>query len=331
MDAHRITLASKPGASLAAYTYTPRASAELPSPLGKTLVVFLNGLVSPQSSWKATIDLLLQNDQQYLPALLTYDRYGQGESDPDPTDPPNTPYGHDATAVVEDLYQLLGQVCSDVLHLRAPGESSNTRLVFVCNSIGCVQARLYAVAHPGTVCGFLFLDSMMANSDFVSVFPDPDAADFDPSKLPQGVSIEEIRYSREQYRKFFHPTVPNPERFDRRDMQQRLPFADKPLLPAGPDGSHPLLTVVGHDFDRFAQDGLEGFMAIPKAVTNAYMNPVWHAYNQGLTRLTGRKDAPTEPIIVGGCGHVIQKDSPSFVANQIHILLDRLCADIASV
>jgi hypothetical protein len=68
-------------------------------------------------------------------------------------------------------------------------------------------------------------------------------------------------------------------------------------------------------------------MAIPKAVTNAYMNPAWHAYNQGLTRLTARQDIPTEPIIAEGCGHVIQKDSPRFVANEIRTLLDRLCAD----
>ncbi|KAH8911644.1 alpha/beta-hydrolase [Coniochaeta sp. PMI_546] len=330
MDAHRITLATKPGASLAVSTFTPRSPAELVPAKGKMLVVFLNGLTSPQSSWKATIDLLLQHDQQSIPAILTYDRYGQGESNQDPTDPPNTPYGHDATTVIDDLHQLLAQVCTEVLHITAPGEGSNSHIFFICNSIGCPLARLYAAAHPGTVSGFLFLDSMMANSDFVSLFPDPDAADFDPATLPQDVSTEEIRYSREQYKKFFHPTVPNPERFDRRDMPQRLPFADKPVLPVGPDGNQPLLMVVGHDFNRFAQDGLEGFMAIPKAVTNEYMNPAWHAYNQGLCRLSARQDFSKEPIIAKGCGHVIQKDSPSFVANKIRALLDRHWASTLS-
>lgn len=257
MNTRKISLPSKAGASLVVFTYTPSVPAKLPPPLHKTIVVFLNGLVASQSSWKATIDLLLHKDRDSVPALLTYDRYGQGESDADPTDPPSTPYGHDATTVVNDLHELLVQVSSDMPHLGSPFEGSGVHIVFVCNSIGCPLARLYAAAHPGRVSAFLFLDSMMANSDSVSVFPDPDAADFDPAKLPRGVSTEEIRYSREQYKKFFHPTVPNPERFDRRDMPQRLPFADKAALPAGPDGKSPLLTVVGHDFDRFAQDGLE--------------------------------------------------------------------------
>lgn len=67
-------------------------------------------------------------------------------------------------------------------------------------------------------------------------------------------------------------------------------------------------------------------MKIPKAVTNAYMNPTWHTYNQGLMRLTASNDTFKEPIIAGGCGHVIQMDSPAFVANEIHALLDRLRA-----
>lgn len=72
-------------------------------------------------------------------------------------------------------------------------------------------------------------------------------------------------------------------------------------------------------------------MAIPKAVTNTYMNPAWHAYNQGLTRLTARQDAPTEPIIAEGCGHIIQNDSPVFVAQEIGTLLSRLCVDASPV
>lgn len=255
MDSHRITLATKPGASLAVRTYTPDNPAKLPAPLSTTLVVFLNGLASPQSSWNASIDLLLQHHRSSIPALLIYDRYGQGESDPDPSDPPDTPYGHDATTVIDDLHQLISRICTDTLHLPGPGPDSPTRLIFVSNSIGCALARLYAAANPRTVSGFLFLDSMMANSDFVSVFPDPDA--HRAPKLPEGVSANDLRYAREQYGRYFHPTVPNAERFDRRDLARRLPFADTPVLPPGPDGRPPVVTVVGHDFDKFAQDGLE--------------------------------------------------------------------------
>jgi hypothetical protein len=99
---------------------------------------------------------------------------------------------------------------------------------------------------------------MMANSDFVSIFPDPDRVEFDdPGTLPEGVSAQDLRYAREQYRRHFHPTVANSERFDRRDLPSRLPFADGPSLPSGPDGREPVVTVVGHDFERFARDGLE--------------------------------------------------------------------------
>jgi pimeloyl-ACP methyl ester carboxylesterase len=128
MDSRKITLATKPGASLAVRTYTPDDPTKLPAPLSDTLVVFLNGLASPQSSWKATIDLLLQHHPSSNPALLTYDRYGQGESDPDPSDPTDdTPYGHDATAVIDDLHQLLTQICSETRPATpaAPASSSS--------------------------------------------------------------------------------------------------------------------------------------------------------------------------------------------------------------
>lgn len=159
--------------------------------------------------------------------------------------------------MVEDLHQLLVQVCEDVLQLAAPENGGDTRLVFVANSIGCAIARLYAAAHPGTAAGFLFLDSMMANTDFVSLFPDPDAPEFEPGNLPEGVSAEDVRHAREQYQRMFHPTVPNHEHFDRRDLRELLPFADKPLLPAGPGGHDPVLTVVGHDWHVFARNSAE--------------------------------------------------------------------------
>ena len=259
MDPQRITLVTKPGASLAVNTYTPEDPASLPPPLSNTLIVFLNGLAAPQLSWEPTLTILLQHHKPSLPALLTYDRYGQGASDPDPTDPPDTPYGHDADTVLSDLHQLLSQVCRDTLHLPPPGSgSAATHLVLVCSSIGCALARLYAAAHPGAVSACLFLDSMMAGtSDPASVFPDPDAPGFDPRTLPRDVSVRDLRHAREQYRARFHPTVPNGERFDRRDVPRRLPRTDGPALPPGPDGRSPMLRVVGHDFERFARDGLE--------------------------------------------------------------------------
>lgn len=69
-------------------------------------------------------------------------------------------------------------------------------------------------------------------------------------------------------------------------------------------------------------------MAIPKVVTNAYVNPAWHRYNQGLARLSAREDNPQEPIIAEGCGHFIQKDDPGFVSKEIGALLDTLSSSL---
>jgi pimeloyl-ACP methyl ester carboxylesterase len=250
MQSQPLTLATKPGASLRITTYRP--TQDEGGPLAKTIVVFLNGLMLPRTSWLPVIDRLLRNRREAglpIPSLICYDRYGQGDSDPDPTDPSGSPYGHDARVVIADLHQLLTQVCSS-----SPWDPlDETQLVFVCNSIGCPLARLYAAEHPLSVGGFIFLDSMMANSDFVSLLPDPDAAHFEPDKLPPEVSAEDLRHAREESRKNFHPAVPNRERFDRRNLAELLPDSDTPKLPTGPGDQPPYLTVVGHDWDAFAQ------------------------------------------------------------------------------
>lgn len=251
METREIELFSKPGAKLQIQTH-----AGLPSQDGSlpTLVVFLNGLMSPQSTWNPAVDILLSRLTSH-PSILTYDRYSQGDSDPDPYDPPDTVYGHDALAVIADLHELITQVCATILHLPPPGP--NLRMVFVANSIGCPLSRLYAAAQPGSVSGFIFLDSMMANTDFVSLFPNPDAPGFDPDSLPEDISVDDIRHTRQEYHRMFRPSVPNQEHLDRRNLRELLPDAEKPRLPRGPDGQSPLLTVVGHDWEVFATQSLE--------------------------------------------------------------------------
>ena len=252
MEHQKISLATKPGAFLHISTLFPDPSDRPNGPLENVLVVFLNGLILSRETWFEAIDQLIESRHrvgQPLPALLSYDRYGQGDSDPDPNDPQDTAYGHDAMEVITDLHQLLEQVSRD--YLRSP--LGDLAIAFVCNSIGCPLARLYAAEHPGSVSAVLFLDSMMANTDFVSLFPDPDHVDFDPGKLPSNVSVRDIQHARERFAKLFHPTVANPEHFDRRNLSQLLPHADRPNLPSAPGGHSPRLVVVGHDLDEFAR------------------------------------------------------------------------------
>ncbi|KAK7519177.1 Alpha/beta hydrolase fold-1 [Phyllosticta citriasiana] len=310
-----VVLSSKPGAAL-------RCSLALPcpphGPLAATVVVFVNGLLLAQTSWADTIDCLSKHHVP-LPALVTYDRYAQGDSDPDPTDGPDTPYGHDARAVVDDLHQLLTRLAADNLSMPL----HRMRLLFVANSIGCPIARLYAALHPGTVAGLLFLDSMMANSDFVSLFPDPDSPAFDSATLPVNTSVDDLRDTIKNYRAMFHPTMPNRERLDRRNLPDLLPHAHAPKLPLGPGGREPCLTVVGHDPDEFARQSQTGSLSIPVALTNAYVNPAWHAYNSDLVKIADCNHVKG-PIIAPKCGHFIQQDDPAFVARELCELLDRL-------
>ncbi|KAK4149138.1 Alpha/Beta hydrolase protein [Chaetomidium leptoderma] len=313
-----ITLNTKPGASLHVSILHHQPPDQ--NPLSDSLVVFLNGLVLPCAAWSETVNHFLdlrRESNQPIPNLLCYDRFGQGQSDSDPADAKDSPYGHDARTVVADLHQILIQTCHDELHRRP----EDVRLILVCSSIGCVVARLYAAEHPGRVEAYLFLDSMMANTDFVSIFPDPDGPDFDESQLPEDVTADHLRHARERSRALFHPTVPNSEHLDRRGLRELLPHADEPALPNGPEGKSPLLMVVGHDWDVFADQCEHGSLSVPKAVINTYMNPAWGAYNEGLTRLV---QTASEVKIAKGCGHFVQKDDLVFVATEINSILNGL-------
>ncbi|KAK4141419.1 uncharacterized protein C8A04DRAFT_31050 [Dichotomopilus funicola] len=348
MEDLRITLDTKPGASLHASILRPAGDDHKGNPLSNTLIVFLNGLALPSAGWSGVIERLIALHKEHgqpVPTLFSYDRYGQGKSDPDPSDKESDlPYGHDARSVVADLHQLLTQVVQSELSHRPQNDGgeqeADLRLVLVCNSIGCPLARLFAAEQHSRrqkqqpsfhIAAYLFLDSMIANTDFVSLFPDPDSEDFgNETDLPSGVTLTDLRHARAQFRRFFHPTVPNQERFDRRGMRQLLPDADQPPLPsyagAGGESLPPLLTVVGHDWDEFARQSEQPPFTVSSAITNSYMNTAWGAYNEGLTRLVPvtSQGSPQEVKIAKGCGHFVQKDDPGFVAAEINGILDAL-------
>ncbi|KAI1354109.1 Alpha/Beta hydrolase protein [Xylaria sp. FL0043] len=282
------------------------------------LIVFLNGLIAPQSFWLPIMALMLRRlkigysiaeSVASRPQMLAYDRYGQGRTiDRDPSDEGKEEgYGHDTLDVVHDLHQLIVQTTPD-------SDVNPKRIIFVANSIGCAIARLYAQQYPGTIAGMLLLDSIMANSDFVdSLFPDPDSPNFDPGSLPQDVTPEMLYETRKKFRDVFHPSVKNPEGLDRRNLATLLPDADKPSLNHGFAGKAPHVTVVGHDPEWFAKESLQSSMETPISISMNYTNPIWHHYNEGLTKLTS-PERSSGPIIAKNCGHFIQRDDPTFVA-----------------
>ncbi|KAF2735967.1 hypothetical protein EJ04DRAFT_178701 [Polyplosphaeria fusca] len=320
-----ITLEGKPSARVH-YTYYPASTStpSHPNPFAQTLTVFLNGLILPRSSWEASMKIFLEKRIQLqlpYPALLSYDRYGQGDSDADPDDKEPPPgHGHDIMSAVHCLRQFLLQIWKE--HLEISNPTKFPSLILVCNSIGCALARLFAHEYPGTVSGLLFLDSIMSNSDFISVWPDPDAPDFDLHTLPSGVSEKDVRDTRTIYKRVFHPSVPNKENLSRRNLATLLPSPSSPKLEAK-GGSGPYLTVVGHDWEEFAEQSFRGELRTPKVLTMTYQNPAWQRYNEGLRGITD-EDKAIGPLVAVGCGHFIQRDGPGFVSDEMVSLLDRV-------
>lgn len=228
-------LSTKPNANL---SYSFLAG----DPTTKTLVVFLNGLILPKQSWERTILAIhsrTQDTNVSRPQLLAYDRYGQGTSDKDPQG------DHDVQDTAHDLHTFLIEFCDKELSTPL----GQQKVVFVCNSIGCAVARLFANTYPTTVSGFIFLDSIMAHVDLVALWPDVNAPDFKDEDLPEGTTKEDMRSVKEEYRKRFDVSAPNAEGFNRKTLARSLPEAGGPKLEG-----EPWLTVVGHDDETFAQE-----------------------------------------------------------------------------
>lgn len=97
------------------------------------------------------------------------------------------------------------------------------------------------------------------------MFPDPDEAGFDESTLPEGVTAEDLRDTREKYATIFHPqygTVGNVEGLHRRNLANLLPHDDKPKL-------HGIkITVVGHGFRKFAEDSFNASFSSLRSTRN---------------------------------------------------------------
>ena len=286
--------------------------------------------MSDKSSWLPTMAGIIKADPGF-PSMVAYDRYGQGlTEDRDPQDRGREEgYGHDVRDAAVDLHQLVGQVCND----HPLSGDSMPRLILVANSIGCAIARLFAQEHLEKVAGIVLLDSVIANSNF-EFWPDPDAEGFDANQLPVDIRVEMLREQRAKFKAIFSPGTKNREGLDRRNLASLLPHSDQPSL-VSPLNRGPFITVVGHDFETFAQESLRvspvvarmklpvestltvtQSMGLSVSLTMKYANPPWHEYNEGLAKLTDVERAKG-PIIAPGCGHFIQRDNPGFVVQVV--------------
>ncbi|KAK4691547.1 hypothetical protein P7C71_g5476, partial [Lecanoromycetidae sp. Uapishka_2] len=281
------------------------------------LVVFLNGLATDQSSWLPVMAGIMhqrKTTEAGFPSLLAYDRFGQGlTTDRDPLDAEigkEPGHGHNVADAAVDLRNVIVEVWGK--EFPEPG------VILVANSIGGAIARLYAQQHD--TAAILFLDSVIANSDF-NLWPNPDAPGFDQkAELPNDVSIEMLREQRARLAKIFGLSVVNREGLSRKDLPRLLPLAEGPVL--GEEGKRPWITVVGHDFETFADES-QKMMGASRSLSMRYSNPIWHQYNLGLTKLTD-ENFSRGPIQAKGCGHFIQKDDPDFVIEETLDLVDKV-------
>ena len=288
-----------------------------PSTSSSTLVVFLNGIDNPKTLWFATIKALQEQTKSGggLPALLMYDWPGQGKSKdryPD-TKIPGRPKGHsrDCQDAAQDLHALITQIALSKLNTKP----EDLKLVLIAASMGVAISRLYAQTYPGTVAALLCLDSTIANSDTVSIFPDPDAENFDESALPDGVTTAMCREARKRVR-IHHPSAPNREGLWRGNLPSLLPFSDGPKLVGDPP---PWVTVMEND-RAISPEEAERLLGLSAVMSQLYFDVLWHEYNVGLTRIGRGKGL----IEAKGCGHLIHKDAPGLVAGEIGELLEKV-------
>ena len=256
-------------------------------------------------------------------SILTYDRYGQGQTtDRDPGDDPlaDPSHGHDLMSSVTDLHHLVAAITTK-RHL----ESSPVMLVG--HSIGVPLARLYASTFPRTISALLLLDSNMANSDFVSLIPDPDAPGFSPSTLPADLTAADPQQSpAPTWPRCSTPPLAHARGLSRKNLATLLPRSNSPKLYAPTKllrwipvdavaSGGPFVTVVSHGAAAFSEEGFR-MQSTPRAINDVYVTPAWWEYNAGQCELTNSERA-RGPLEAVGAGHFVQRDRPDLVGEEV--------------
>jgi pimeloyl-ACP methyl ester carboxylesterase len=157
---------------------------------------------------------------------------------------------HDVHDAAQDLHQILLQV-----HRTEMGISTKDRVwpIFVAHSMGTAVAQLYARSFPGEVASFLLLDATPTDTDGTSWYPDPDAAGFDATAQPAGVTAEILRdVRRKQDASPYSPNSINAEGIRWNNLQEYIPAVGAPKF-IGPAMGTPLVTIIMHDAKAYAK------------------------------------------------------------------------------
>ncbi|KAE8454180.1 hypothetical protein EG329_005105 [Mollisiaceae sp. DMI_Dod_QoI] len=281
----------------------------------ETLIVYVTGIDNPGAIWFPTVHALLDLDtSENLPPMLIYDRVGQGNSIGKNADVPGRPkrHGRDCLEAAHDIRDVVTQI-GQRLGIR-PKDIDDLRIFFVASSIGAAICRLYAGSYPKTVSALIIIDSTLANFDTVSIFPDSQAPGFEERSLPSGITSQLCQDARRIIGAHYKSTSPNKEGLWRGNLPALLPHSDEPKI-VGPSVRTPYITVIEHDRQKFVSDYWK-LAKLPEIMTQVYFEPQWHEYHKGLARLT-KQHLSKGPISKKGTGHLVHKDNPQFVAEEI--------------
>ncbi|KIV99086.1 uncharacterized protein PV09_09190 [Verruconis gallopava] len=323
-----LRLRTKPSARMA-YSFIPSATTHPRRP--EPLLVFLSGVDNAKHVWQRTLNKMFEFACAIsieLPPMLFYDRFGTGQSDPDPTDAGKQPEDyHDANDAVADLYQLILQVVQDKYHQKGASPHVLPPIVFCAHSFGVCLARIFSATYPGVVEGLMILDSAIATIPAEKFFPNPD----DPASWKSrkdGTSVWSRNgfpadgFSEDICRDAIQKIRSSPisgyamasnERIRWDNMPRLLPYNDKPKL-QGPTPSLPLVTVINNDPDVVGPN-LARTLKIPEPLIRYACLPIFRDYASKLHHIQPKGEGKT--IIAHGAGHMIHVDCPELVAREL--------------
>ncbi|KUL82159.1 hypothetical protein ZTR_11083 [Talaromyces verruculosus] len=248
--------------------------------------------------------------------MLLYDRFGTGK-----TVKKDTAETHDAMDAAKDLRELIVYVAEN--HLQIPSiKIDSLPIIFVGHSFGGVIAELYARKYPKTVVALLLLDPSPTDSNGDDWFPNPDAPDFKPEILPDGITPAMVRKARAlHFASPYNRDMPNKEGITWDNLSTYIPKVGAPQL-IGPWESTPLLTIMAHDPKPYAEQ-VKKIIGTPPSVTLIYNSPNWIRYLEKLANLVPphlRKG----PIVAKGSGHFIPLEQPRLVALELKEIIQKL-------